>query len=200
MAKQDVAEDARQLLDLVRQVGHGSFVPWSAEQLTDQDCPRRLLTLASMVESVHEKLLRTDVAITTGRRATITRGGPLSFGKQLRLGGVVVTLRVHLELWARHGRSPLWLTFWASGAPAARRVFAERLIEADNWIAVAVPLPEGQVGDDVREHIVAWLTDAGRQLEAARRSARRRPTRRTKTPGRTSTKRPPRDGPCSSRT
>lgn len=165
MAYQEVAEDSRQLLDLVRQVDHGSFVPWSAEQLTDQDGPRRLLALASMVESVHEKLLRTDVATPPSRRTTITRGGPLSFGKQMLLGGVQVTLRVHLELWARHRRSPLWLTFRGTGA--ARRVFAERLIEADGWIAVDIPLPEGQVGDDVRGHLVAWLTDAGRQLQAA---------------------------------
>ncbi|MGY1805792.1 hypothetical protein ACI8AF_00305 [Blastococcus sp. SYSU D00669] len=166
-ADQSVAEDARQLLDLVQQVDHHSFIPWSDEQRTDQDVPRRILRLATMVEAIHRRLQSSGVATPTGRRQTITGGGHLAFGKRMRLGGVVVTLRVSLQLWARHGRSPLWLSFSDAGAPVARRAFPGDLIEADDWAVLPVPLPVGKLEDETLELLTAWLIDAGQRLRAA---------------------------------
>ncbi|MGY1684932.1 hypothetical protein ACI8AK_05010 [Geodermatophilus sp. SYSU D00867] len=167
VADQAVAEDTRQLLGLVRKVDDHSFVPWTIEQRTDQDLPRRILTLASVVDTVHRRLLTCGAATTTGRRQTITRGGPLAYGKRMRLGNAVVTLRVSLELWARHGRSPLWLTFSRSTAAAAHRAFPGQVIEADGWIAVPVELPVSTFQAGVVDHLQRWLTDAGQRLAAA---------------------------------
>ncbi len=162
-----VAEDARQLLDLVRDIDHQSFIPWTTEQRTDQDGPRRILRLASVVEAVHKELVRSGVATVDGRRQTITRGGPLAFGKRMRLGGAVVTMRLSLDLWARYGRSPLWLSFGSGALEAARRAFPGQVVETtDGWIAVPIDLPEGEPEDRVVAGLVAWLTDAGQRLYA----------------------------------
>lgn len=164
---QAVAEDARQLLDLVRDIDHQSFIPWTTEQRTDQDVPRRIVRLASVVEAVHKRLVTSEVAAVDGRRQTITRGGPLAFGKRMRLGGAVVTLRLSLDLWARFGRSPLWLSFGTGGADAARRAFPGQLVETpDGWIAVPVDLPVDVPEDRVVEELTTWLTDAGQRLYA----------------------------------
>jgi hypothetical protein len=94
-----------------------------------------------VLDSVHKRLLRSGVAGNTGRRKTITRGGPLAYGKAMRLGKLVVTLRLSLDLWAQYGRSPLWLSFNQSAAPIVRRAFPELLVEANGWLAVPVDLP-----------------------------------------------------------
>jgi hypothetical protein len=64
-----------------------------------------------------------------------------SDGRQMRLGNVVPTLRLSLELCARYGRSPLWLSFNQGAAPVARRAFPQQLVEAGGWIVVSVELP-----------------------------------------------------------
>ncbi|MGY1681416.1 hypothetical protein [Geodermatophilus sp. SYSU D01176] len=165
---QSVAEDARQLLDLVQDIDHHSFIPWTTEQRTDQDVPRRILRLASVVEAVHKRLVASGKATVDGRRQTITRGGPLSFGKRMRLGGAVVTLRLSLDLWARYGQSPLWLSFGRSGVDAARRAFPGEVVEtSDGWIAVPVALPVGRLEAGFVGALEAWLTDAGERLYVA---------------------------------
>ena len=155
--RKDAAEDARQLLDLVRRVDHGSFVPWTTEQLTDQDVPRRVLRLAHTVSQVHAQLIREGTARPESRRQTITGGGPLAFGKRMFLADVVVTLRVSLDLWAQHGRSPLWLSFGTNAVPLARRALPEELIESDGWFVVPVPVKVDALEEEVLEQINAWM-------------------------------------------
>jgi hypothetical protein len=79
-----IAEDARQLLGLVEHIDSSSFVPWTTEDRTDQQTPRRILRLAQLVEATHTRLLRDGTAESTGRRTTITEGGPLAFGKRMK--------------------------------------------------------------------------------------------------------------------
>jgi hypothetical protein len=161
-----VAEDAQQLLDLVRDIDHQSFIPWTTEQRTDQAAPRHILQLAWVVKAVHRRLLSSGTATAAGRRQTITQGGPLAFGKRMRLGGAVVTLRLSLDLWARYGRSPLWLTFGRSSVEAAHRSFPGQVVETtDNWIAVPIDLPVGEPEDRVVDAL-GWLTAAGDRLHA----------------------------------
>jgi hypothetical protein len=160
-----VAEDARQLLGLVEHIDNSSFVPWTIEDRTDQQTPRRILRLAQVIDATHTRLLRDGAAESIGRRTTITEGGPLAFGKRMKLGGVVCTLRLSLELWSRHGKTPLWLTF-GSGAEAARRVFPDA-VELSQGAAIPVPLPIGSLEDTTISTVVMWLATAGKLLQAA---------------------------------
>jgi hypothetical protein len=85
----------------------------------------------------------------------------------MRLASVVVTLRVSLQLWARHGRSRLWLSFRDAGVLIARRAFSGELSEADGWAVLPVALPVRKLEDETLDLLVAWLTDVGRRPNAA---------------------------------
>lgn len=160
-----VAEDARQLLALVEQVDDSLFVPWSDEQRTDQDWPRRVLRLADLLRVVRIEADRRGIAPKVGRY-TITEGGPLAYGLRLHLGEVTCTLRLSLELWGKHGQSPVWLSF-GSGAPVARKAFPSLVREYRGGVALPVPLVADALQHDVVESITEWLASTRRSLEQA---------------------------------
>ncbi|MGY1805017.1 hypothetical protein ACI78T_17180 [Blastococcus sp. SYSU D00922] len=166
-----VAEDARQLLALVEQVDNSMFVPWSDEQRSDQETPRRIRHLAGLLQAVHSAAVRDGIA-TKGKRYTITEGGPLAYGLRMNLGEVICTLRLSLGLWGEHGRSPAWLSF-GSGAPVARRAFPSQVVDYRGGVAMPVPLQAGALEHEVVEQMTAWLASTRQGLAAAIRAGAR---------------------------
>ncbi|MGY2084230.1 hypothetical protein [Blastococcus sp. SYSU DS0539] len=166
VAAQPLAEDVRQLRALVDQVDSQSFVPWTTEQLTDQESARRVVQLADLVESIWDNALKKEVASPYGRRQSTTKIGVMAYGKLLKLGGVAATLKVSPWLWAEHGRSPLWLTF-TGGAQAARKAFPEETVEIYGGRALSVPLRPGALEHEIVSQVTTWLGEVGQKLEHA---------------------------------
>ena len=159
--------DCEQLLALVDAVDASAFVPWSEEQLTDQETARRIHRLPALVEAIRSEAMSQKVATHTGgRRVTIKRGA-LNFGKALTLGGVPAVLGVDIYRWAEHGHGPLWLRF-RSGASIARTAFAGSVQETSDGVTVPVPLPPDLVEEEVVRAVVTWLGAAADRLEKVR--------------------------------
>jgi hypothetical protein len=163
-----LVDDCNQLRSLVDAVDERAFVPWSVEQVTDLDTPKRLLQLTTLVESVRLAAIRRHVAepVVGGRRITITRG-QLMFGQTLSLGGVYTVLSVGLYHWSRYGQSPLWLRFGPGGKPRARAAFGNDCQETRDGVAVPVPFPANMIEEQCVDAIVDWLRSAGERLVQA---------------------------------
>jgi hypothetical protein len=166
VAAQPLAEDVRQLRALVDQVDRQSFVPWTTEQLTDQETTRRLVQLADLVEDIWDNAIKKGAAELRGGRQTTTKVGTMAYGKLMRLGGITTTLKVSLWLWAEHGRSPLWLTF-TSGADAARRAFPEQTFEFYGGRALPVPMRPHALEHEIVSEVTSWLKEVGEKLQEA---------------------------------
>ena len=164
-----LAEDVRQLRALVDRVDSDAFVPWTGEQVTDQESIRRILQLATLVDNLWGDALKKQVATPYKGRQTTSKIGIMTYGKLFELGGLVTTLKVSPWLWAEYGRSPLWLTF-IGGAHAARRAFPEDAVEIHRGCAIPVPFRPGALEHQLVSKTTFWLADVAARLEEAVRA------------------------------
>ena len=98
--------DIAQLRELCEQMdAQANFLPFSAEQLSDQEVPRRTLMLLRMINPIIQ---------AAQSRRLVEQVGNLTFrveevGCYLHMKRKTFWLGVWYEAWARFGRSPLWL-------------------------------------------------------------------------------------------
>ena len=153
--------DIRQLRGLAKQHEETNFLPLRSEELGPR-FPRRMLSLIRLINDVTARVrskgweLKPYVPHRAGWYVPLRRSG-----LQLRFG-------IDLGLWARHGRTPLWLTVHESGnhdpdsvtIDEARRRLESLLVDADAWPpSVPIRLPERTEYDRVRDEVVRQVED-----------------------------------------
>jgi hypothetical protein len=154
-----LAEDVRQLRGFVEAVDRHAFVPWTLEQVTDQDTPQRHVELFKLAEDIRERGLRSGVLDSVGRNRPASSGP--DHGTVIYPGGLWTAFLVSPSLQAARGRSPWWLC-WYSGAAIARLALRDHgLVDLPNGCAVPVPLRPGARRD-------GWLADIGTLLRTAK--------------------------------
>jgi hypothetical protein len=163
---EEVIADCRQLLGLVDDIDRHAFVPWSEGQLSDQDTPKRVFQLVSLITHVRQQALMDGVATHTGARQT-SKYGDLAYGKIFTLGGVPAILAISPYLWSEYGDGPVWLRFKA-GSAVARAAFGNACRRTGNGVAVSVPIAADQSERDVVTAMVTTLASMATRLQEAR--------------------------------
>ena len=165
--------DLRQLEGLVARMETAGFVPFTLSDLT-APTPRHVVQLCNLVDAVVERLLQEPFADKKGLKATAGSGW---YGHYLHVHAHGCQLSFNAPMWARHGRSPLWLSVKAPGFKAsatvdralAARFGREECVEIrEGWGAgatwMAVRVPEGCELDGVVSDIVHQLADVAAVL------------------------------------
>ena len=144
------------------------FVPFTLSDLT-APTPRHVVQLCNVLDAVVERLLQQPFADKQGLKATAGSGW---YGHYLHLHAHGCQLSFNAPMWARHGRSPLWLWVRAPGfkpsetadhALAARYGREECIELHDGWGAggtwLAIRVPEGCELDGVVTGITRQVAD-----------------------------------------
>jgi hypothetical protein len=163
----DAKSNLLQLRALCEAVESDSFVPISAEEVSDQRTPTLILQLSAIWKSAVEVAV-TEGALNLARlmpQADASRTGRYAyFGNERSIG---VWIGIHFALWKAHGGTPLWAVFspgqfghsyevrpllepWA----AKNDVFATT--EKDDFV-VALEIPFGEEKEIVVRAIVNRL-------------------------------------------
>ena len=159
--------DLRQLEGLAARMETAGFVPFTLSDLT-APTPRHVVQLCNVVDAVVERLLQEPFADKKGLKATPARDGTDTTSTCTPTAASSRST----PMWARHGRSPLWLWVRAPGfkpSETADRALAarygrEECIEVhDGWGAggtwLAIRVPEGRELDGVVSGITRQLAD-----------------------------------------
>lgn len=153
--------DILQLQDLAVQMDSDAFLPIQAEDVTNQDVARRLVSYISLLDDITENLKSRSFACTKG----LSQGNSYyGSGRFLRLHKrSEVWLGVTLRKWANFGKSPLWLrianTTW-NDMHIQKQFFHRfndaQLIQSDMYIPIRLPsgVERENVVSDAAEQIV----------------------------------------------
>jgi hypothetical protein len=152
--------DVLQLIGLAARMDTSGFIPVSVTDLTAPTA-RHVLQFCDVVDAAVELLLGKPFASKRGLKATAAQGW---YGHYLRLHGLVCFLSFDAPLWAKHGRSPIWLrTTFPESPPQIEQAIA-RLLGHDGYVRpgdaerpgvwVPVQLPEGCERDAVIASVV----------------------------------------------
>lgn len=168
--------DIAQLRALCNEADNGAFIPFSSEQLSNQQTPIQLLQLTSLVQDVatlafEEGVLFKNRLTPQANTERVGRYAGVVSGE--RCGG---WLGIHFRLWAEHGRSPFWLLFSASDWGRSYEVRAllepwalhSKVFVSDAWddhFAVAIDIRCGEERQSVVRSMVDQLTAINRALE-----------------------------------
>ncbi len=88
------------------------FVPFTQENLSDQDTPRRMLGLLSLMDEVFQKCEEDGIFV---RRRTMPTDSTAT-GSEIRFNdNVWAWFGVWWEKWSQHGQTPLWVQFHKPG-------------------------------------------------------------------------------------
>ncbi|GIF16639.1 hypothetical protein [Actinoplanes teichomyceticus] len=168
----ELAEDVRQLKHFVDAVDRNAFVPWTVEQITDQETPRRQHELYRLTADVRERAQRRGVLDRAGKNAPSRAGSAV--GCVVHLGGHWTAFQVSPALQAEYGVSPWWLRWWRGAGVAREALRRHGLVELRDGCAVPVPLRAGATRDQVIEETVEWFAGLAPLLRAARAERARR--------------------------
>jgi hypothetical protein len=161
-----LAEDVRQLQDFAEAVDRNAFVPWTLEQITDQETPRRQHELYRLTFDIRRRGQHAGILDSAKRNSSTNAGSVV--GCIIHPGGHWTAFRVSPELQARHGISPWWLRWW-KGADIAREALRDHnLVELKDSCAVPVPLRAGATREQVVDDTLRWLAEIVPLLQAAR--------------------------------
>ena len=160
--------DILQLRALCEAADSDAFVPISSEEVSDQRTPTFILQLSSIVRA------SVDLAVTEGILYISNLQPQASWeriGRYARLSderGVGVWFGIHLDLWKKHGETPLWLLFSQSEFGRALEVrplletwaAKEGILTVQNTeLAVAVDITFGEDKDQVVRSVVDQLKE-----------------------------------------
>lgn len=162
-----LAEDVRQLQHFVEAVDRNAFIPWTIEQITDQEAPRRTHELYKLTVDVRAHGQRQGVLDRVGKRNTSTGSGS-AVGCIIHPGGLWTSFRVSPKLQADHGISPWWLRWWKGAAVARDALRNHGLVEVEGGCAVPVPLRPGATRDQVIDQTVQWFAEVAPLLRTSR--------------------------------
>ena len=86
---------------------------------------------------------------------------------ELELSDATLRFGIHLELWKRHGTTPLWLIVHKPGSltvDEARRRLESLLADVDGTPSVPIKLPVGVEEDKVLEDVVRQLEEIAHRI------------------------------------
>ncbi|MEI7775845.1 MAG: hypothetical protein WCK17_13835 [Verrucomicrobiota bacterium] len=169
--------DLLQLRALCDAVESDAFVPFSAENISDQRSPALILQLVAIVQASLQKAFAEDVLNSKGIgnqwRAAPHIGRYASVGNK---GNVGFWFGIHFELWKQHGGSPLWVSFSPSSwgrAPEVRALLEpwaakNRVFTASQGthFVVAIDVTVGEEKDTVVKAVVDRLREIADVLSA----------------------------------
>lgn len=159
--------DLLQLRSLCEAADSEAFIPISLSEVTDQRAPAFILQLSSIIQA------SVDLAVTEG---VLSIKGLMPSSSWERIGryasfpgaqGVGMWFGIHLDLWKKHGGTPLWLLFTQSKWSRAHEVrsltepWASKEGIFTTWenndFGVAVDIQVGEERDQVVRVIVDRL-------------------------------------------
>ena len=135
-----------------------AFLPWRPEEL-EPLYARRLVSMHGII----------DEAIDFGRNAGFLQRKTASpklegGGWTFRIGGVKAWLGIHIDAWALHCNTPLWLVFDHHEGPRLANVTAS--VHEVNWKhCIPIDVPATAEHDEVLETVIDSLKDIAIQLE-----------------------------------
>ena len=105
----ETQNDILQLQGLVKRIDEETILPFSCDELTDLNFPKRWVNYIDLVSQIIEHLnSETEIADTRGLRWT---GGMYSSGKHVRFfGRFRLWVGFYPKVWQEFGITPLWLT------------------------------------------------------------------------------------------
>jgi hypothetical protein len=102
------ASDVQQLIGLVARFETNGFLPVTREELDDLDMPRRIMTLADLVNAIVDRAVHDRVLRVKGLK-------PMHFiygsGHYAAFEGAGCWIGLDHKLWAARERSPIWIRF-----------------------------------------------------------------------------------------
>ena len=98
----------QQLDGLVRRFETDGFIPLTRVDIDNQELPRLALALAGLVPDIGDGAVKAGIVTLKGTRATHDSG---STGRYMSFTSAGCWLGLNHRIWAKHGRSPLWLRF-----------------------------------------------------------------------------------------
>lgn len=165
--------DLRQLEGLVARMETAGFVPFSISDLT-APTPHHVVQLCNVVDAAVKRLLQEPFADKKGLKATAGSGW---YGHYIHVHAHGCQLSFNAPMWARHGKSPLWLWVLGPGFKPSEavdnallaRYGREECVEVhDGWGAggtwLAIRVQEGRELDGVISDIVCQLADVAAVL------------------------------------
>lgn len=158
----ELAEDARQLGGFVKEVDENAFLPWTVEQVTDQEWARRHVELITLTHDVREAGVREGVLEKPNRHSYSTLA--YAAGPVIYPGGLWTALLVAPDLQAKHGLGPWYLRWWKDAAIAREALRGHDIVELSDGCAVPVPLRPGAMREEVIKETVEWLRSVGPRL------------------------------------
>lgn len=154
------AADVRQLRGLCERMDADAFLPFRSEDLTS-DIGRLVLQFGQIVGTLAEHLVSRGDGDTKGLRPTAGNGW---YGRYIRLRGYAGLISYSLDIWKRHGTSPIWLAVkgpdWkrSEAVVAALESSGIAFHEADSWCWIAIRLPTGVERDAVISHALDQIS------------------------------------------
>lgn len=163
------AEDVRQLAGLINLIQSDRFVPWTREQITDQDSPLRIWRLGEMLNAVVKQI--EAKGLSTAIKSEASMSYP-SRGWVLELGGVMTKFQISPSLQHTYGISPWWLRWPSRSKAIAEMAFADchdpqmemRPDTFTKGCCMPVPLEAGAEHDAILEATVNFLLRVGEVL------------------------------------
>lgn len=174
-----------QLKALCRTADVDAFMPFSPEETSDQRIPALIRQCGNIVQkassdATNEAIIRTDGLRPIASWEKI--GRYIKFASSTGYqGGFGAFFGVDLDLWHRHGETPLWLTFgvtsddadWRRAAevrallePAAHQREIFTTMESDRF-AIALKIPTGEEMQVIVESVVRQLRFVSQLLAQA---------------------------------
>lgn len=169
------AADLDQLQGLCAVMDAKAFLPLRVEELSDQSIALRMINYAELVSSIVVDACNQGFADRQGLRPTHTWH---KIGHYLRIGGYGCWLGINLDLWARHGITPIWASFEGNTEFMRAAVVKEKLrnrgasspphaiIESDA-AHVPIQLPTGVEEAAVRSTALGQISNLAGALRAA---------------------------------
>jgi hypothetical protein len=165
------ASDVDQLSGLVARFETDGFLPLTRVELDDLDVPRRILTLAHLVNGIVDQAANSHILDVKKLKPTHFIYGT---GRYVAFPTAGCWLGLDHELWSTRGRSPIWIRFksgtWGRservGEPLRPWLNADppRAYPADGEVQVPVLLAVGVERERVVEDAVRQLRDLREML------------------------------------
>ena len=160
----DAEADIRQLRGLTDRMDGDAYLPLRPEDLGAESA-RKMLNVAELVDDATNIAKEKGFANTDGLSATsLSRG----YGRYIHLGGVVTWFGIHLDGWALHGDTPLWLSFH-SGFPEQLRQagLADGMVEIEERFCIPIELPTADQYNKVLNSVVNNLERIAKRLDSS---------------------------------
>jgi hypothetical protein len=169
-----------QLRGLCEEMDAKAFLPLRADELTDQSIARRMVNLADLVDRIVGAACSRGIADKS--RGIADKSGPLKLtptrygtGHYLRVGDYQFWFGIKLDVWAKYGITPIWISVERDTAFSKATVVQEKL---RGWAAetppraiieskaahVPIRLPHGVEETAVKEYALAQLQELDRVL------------------------------------